>query len=118
VANTEFKVSDSAFQNKFTELIKPGSGTNDLAVFAAKRGKSGFNVRPLIIDYMILQEIVGDAVPAEFTVPVHWFDTVCTRSLLTQPPVVAFVGGENGQFVEIVFDQLPSDLRITRLCHK
>jgi len=43
VAGTEFNVSDSAFQNEFTELIKPGSGANDLAVFAAKREKSGFS---------------------------------------------------------------------------
>ena len=71
-----------------------------------------------MVDRIILQEIVSDAVPAEFAVLDHWFDAFCTQSLAKQPPVVAFVGSENVQFVEIAFDHLPADLGIVRLFHR
>jgi hypothetical protein len=37
VGDAEFDISDGAFQIEFAELTKPGSRTNDLAVFAAQR---------------------------------------------------------------------------------
>jgi hypothetical protein len=39
VADAEFDVSDGAFQDEFAELIEPGSCTNNLTGFAAKREK-------------------------------------------------------------------------------
>ena len=71
-----------------------------------------------MVDRVILQGIVGDTVPTEFAVLVHRFHAFRTESLPKQPPVVAFVGGENVQFVEIAFDQLPADLGIVRLFHR
>jgi hypothetical protein len=44
VADAEFDVSHRAFQDEFSELTEPGLRTNDLAVFAPEREKSGFGV--------------------------------------------------------------------------
>ena len=118
MAAAEFDVSDCAFQNVFAELTEPGSSPNDLTVFSAKREKRGFGVRALMIDRIILEEVVRDAVPAKFPVLDHWFDAVRTQSLAKQPPVVALVGGENVQFVDIPFDHLPADLGTVRLFHR
>lgn len=37
MADAEFNVSDSTFQDEFTELTEPGSSPNDLAAFAPER---------------------------------------------------------------------------------
>jgi hypothetical protein len=52
-----------------------------------------------MVDRIILQEIVGDALPAEFMLLDHRFDAFSTQSLAKQLPIVAFVGGKNVQFV-------------------
>jgi len=49
VADAQFDVSDSAFQDKFAEVTKPRSNANDLAVFSTQREKSGFGVRALML---------------------------------------------------------------------
>lgn len=74
MANAQFDVSDSVFQNEFAKLTEPGSGANDLAVFAAEREKRRLDLRALMIDRIILQHIVRDAVPTEFSVANHWFN--------------------------------------------
>jgi hypothetical protein len=44
VADVEFDVSDSAFQNEFAELTKPGSSANDFAVLAPQRENRRFDI--------------------------------------------------------------------------
>ncbi len=118
MADAEFDVFDGAFQDEFAELTEPGSRTNDFAVFAAQREKYGFGVRALMADRINLKQVVYDAVPTGFAVYYHRFHVFCTESLAKQPPVVAFVGGRNIQFVEIALDYLPADPRIVRLFHR
>jgi hypothetical protein len=38
--------------------------------------------------------------------------------LVKEPPVVAFVRGKNGQFVEVALEHLPADLRIVWLFYR
>lgn len=104
MADAQFDVSHRAFQHELAELTEPGSRTNDLAVFAPQREERRFDVRALMVDRVILQHVVGDAMPTEFEMPDHRFDAFCAESLPKEPPVVAFVCGENTQFVEIPFD--------------
>jgi len=118
VAHNNFDVSDSAFQDEFAELTEPGSGANDLAVFAPEREKRRLDVRALVVGRIILQYIIRDAVPAEFPVTNYWFNSFCTQSLAKEPPVVPFVSGENAQFVEVPLHHLPADLGVVRLFHR
>ena len=74
MADAKFDVSDSAFQDEFAELTEPRSSSNDLTVFSAKCEKCGFGVRALMVDRIILQEIVSDAVLTEFAVLDYRFD--------------------------------------------
>jgi len=75
VADGQFDVSDSTFQDEFSELSEPHSSANYLAVFAAKCEKRGFGVRALMVDRIIMQYIVGDALPAESAVLNHRFNS-------------------------------------------
>jgi len=74
VAEAELDVSEGAFQNEFVKLTEPRSSPNDIAVFAPQREKCGFGVRTVMVDPIILQEVVSDAVPVESAVLEYRFN--------------------------------------------
>lgn len=73
MADAEFDVSDGALRQGFMELTKPDLGPNDRTIFAAKREKTWVRRSSIGGRSFILQDIIGDAAPAEFTVSDHRF---------------------------------------------
>ena len=109
---------DGALENEFAELSETRPRSSDFAVFSPKCEKRRFDVRSLMVRRIIEQNIIGEAVPAEFAMLDHGFDALCAQFLAKEPPVVSVIGGQNSHLVDISFEHLLADLRIVRLCHR
>jgi hypothetical protein len=94
-----FDVSHSILENKFAELPKPRSRSDDIAVFAPKSEKRRFDIRPLMVRRFIEQDVVCDGVPAELVVLDHRLGTLRTEFIAKKLSVVAFVFGQNTPLV-------------------